>query len=73
MSCSRMELQLELGADREIEGLEEISNSRSVTAAMKGAAMIVDVRTPGRIAMRPANDKLAKTAALDAPLSAGQQ
>jgi cell division protein FtsQ len=65
--------QLELGADREIEGLEEISNSRIVTAAMKRAAMIVDVRTPGRIAMRPANDKLAKTAALDAPLSAGQQ
>jgi cell division protein FtsQ len=65
--------QLELGADREIEGLEELAHSRVVAAALKGPAMIVDVRTPGRIAMRPANDKLAKTAALDAPLSAGRQ
>jgi cell division protein FtsQ len=65
--------QLELGADREIEDLEEIAHSRVASTALKGPAMIVDVRTPGRIAMRPANDKLAKTAALDAPLSAGRQ
>jgi cell division protein FtsQ len=61
---------LELGADREIEGLEEIARAHSVTPAFKGAPMIVDVRTPGRIAIRPAGGKLARTAALDKSPSA---
>ena len=58
---------------REVEGLGEIANSPMVAPAIAGAPMIVDVRTPGRITMRPAQDKPAKTAALDAPLPSGQQ
>ncbi|MBS0252804.1 MAG: FtsQ-type POTRA domain-containing protein [Proteobacteria bacterium] len=45
---------LDLAADREIEGLREIANTPAVQAALTGARMIVDVRTPGRIAIRPA-------------------
>lgn len=56
---------LELGADREIEGLQEIASSPAAAPALKGTAMIIDVRTPGRIAMRPADGKSARTAALD--------
>jgi cell division protein FtsQ len=44
---------LELAADREIEGLQEIADARAVQAALTGSPMVVDVRTPGRIAMRP--------------------
>lgn len=64
---------LDLGADREIEGFEQIAEARAVAPALKGAPMIVDVRTPGRIAMRPADAKLAKTAALRVSLSSGRQ
>jgi cell division protein FtsQ len=64
---------LDLASDREVEGLGEIANSPMVAPAIAGAPMIVDVRTPGRITMRPAQDKPAKTAALDAPLPSGQQ
>ena len=53
---------LELAADREIEGLQEIATARAVQPALTGAAMIVDVRTPGRITMRPAAS--ARTASL---------
>ncbi len=55
---------LDLGADREIEGFEEIANARDVAPALKTTAMIVDVRTPGRIAMRPATGKSARTASV---------
>lgn len=55
---------LDLGADREIEGFEEIANARDVAPALKGTAMIVDVRTPGRIAMRPVAGKSARTASV---------
>jgi cell division protein FtsQ len=58
---------LELGADREIEGLQEIASSSAVAPALNGKAMIVDVRTPGRIAMRPVDGEPAQTAALGAP------
>ena len=61
---------LELGADREIEGFEEIAQARAVAPAIKGAPMIVDVRTPGRIAMRPADVKPAKTASLGVSVAA---
>ncbi|CCB63574.1 MULTISPECIES: cell division protein FtsQ/DivIB [unclassified Hyphomicrobium] len=54
---------LDLAADREIEGLQEIANTPAVQAALTGAPMIVDVRTPGRIAMRPATSS-ARTASL---------
>ena len=56
---------LELGADREIEGLQEIASSAAATPALKGTPMIIDVRTPGRVAMRPVDGKSARTAALD--------
>jgi cell division protein FtsQ len=56
---------LELGADREIEGLQEIAGSSATAPALKGTPMIIDVRTPGRIAMRPVDNKPAQTAALD--------
>jgi cell division protein FtsQ len=56
---------LELGADREIEGLQEIASSAAATPALKGTPMIIDVRTPGRVAMRPIDGKSARTAALD--------
>ncbi|WP_246317279.1 cell division protein FtsQ/DivIB [Hyphomicrobium methylovorum] len=44
---------LELAADREIEGLEEIANTNAVSTLLKGDPMVIDVRTPGRIAVRP--------------------
>jgi cell division protein FtsQ len=63
---------LELGADREIEGFEQIMQARAVAPALNGAAMIVDVRTAGRIAMRPVDVKQAKTAALGVSLAASR-
>lgn len=56
---------IELGADREIEGLQEIAGLSATASALKGTPMIIDVRTPGRIAMRPADKKIAQTAAFD--------
>jgi cell division protein FtsQ len=44
---------LELAADREIEGLQEIADAREVQPALTGTPVVVDVRTPGRIAMHP--------------------
>ncbi len=57
---------LDLAADREIEGLEEIAEARAVQPAITGKPMIVDVRTPGRIAMRPVTAS-ARTASLAEP------
>jgi cell division protein FtsQ len=54
---------LDLDADRETEGLEEIMSAPAVVPALKGTPMIVDVRTPGRITMRPAGTETAATAA----------
>ena len=53
---------LELGANREIEGLEEIATTREAAQALQGPAMVVDVRTPGRIAIRPLEGNSARTA-----------
>jgi cell division protein FtsQ len=61
---------IDLGADREIEGLQDIVASPVAALALNGAPTIIDVRTPGRIAMRPADSKSAQTAALDAPAGA---
>ncbi|AGK56439.1 polypeptide-transport-associated domain-containing protein FtsQ-type [Hyphomicrobium denitrificans 1NES1] len=61
---------LELGADREIEGLQEIAGSSATAPALRGTPMIIDVRTPGRIAMRPVDNKAAQTAALDSSAGA---
>lgn len=57
---------LDLAADREIEGLREIANTPAVQAALTGAPMIIDVRTPARIAMRPATPA-ERTASLRSP------
>jgi len=57
---------IDLGADREIEGLQEIANASAAAPALKGKPMIIDMRTPGRIALRAADGKPAQTAALDA-------
>lgn len=45
--------RLELGADREVEGLEQIARNSELRQALDGVPFIVDVRTPGRLAMRP--------------------
>jgi cell division protein FtsQ len=54
---------LDLDADRETEGLEEIMSAPAVVPALKGSPMIIDVRTPGRITVRPAGTEIAATAA----------
>jgi cell division protein FtsQ len=55
---------LELAADREIEGFAEIANTPAVQAALTGKPMIIDVRTPGRIAMRPVTPGSVRTSSL---------
>lgn len=55
--------RLELAADRESEGLDQISRNSDLKRALTGPAFVVDVRTPGRLVMRPANG--------DAPLRFG--
>jgi cell division protein FtsQ len=44
--------RLELGADREDEGLAHVSSRSDLRRVLTGSAFIVDVRTPGRIALR---------------------
>lgn len=46
--------RLELGADREVEGLEQISRNADLRRALSGAPMIADVRTAGRLTIRQA-------------------
>ncbi|MEQ1719222.1 MAG: hypothetical protein ABL907_25095 [Hyphomicrobium sp.] len=53
--------RLELGADREVEGLEQIAKNSDLRQALSGAPFIVDVRTPGRLTMRPAGGQRAPT------------
>lgn len=55
---------LDLAADREIEGFQEIANTAAVLPALTGKPMIVDVRTPGRIAMRPVTQTSVRTSSL---------
>ncbi|HML27919.1 MAG TPA: FtsQ-type POTRA domain-containing protein [Hyphomicrobium sp.] len=55
---------LDLAADREIEGLREIASTPAVQSALTGAPMIIDVRTPGRVAVRPATSGSPRTASL---------
>ena len=45
--------RVELGADREVEGLHEVANNTALRRALDGAPVVIDVRTPGRIALRP--------------------
>jgi cell division protein FtsQ len=46
--------RLELGADREAEGLETVHANRELQRALLDSPTVVDVRTPGRPAIRPA-------------------
>jgi cell division protein FtsQ len=55
---------LDLAADREIEGLEEIATAHDILPILKRTPMIVDVRTPGRITMRPATSKSGQIASV---------
>jgi cell division protein FtsQ len=52
---------LDLGADRETEGLQEIASAPAIVPALKGKPMVIDVRTPGRITLRPVDNKLARS------------
>jgi cell division protein FtsQ len=60
---------LDLAADSEIEGLEQIATTRAVQPALTGNATIVDVRTPGRIAMRPETARGSTAASLVIPMA----
>lgn len=55
--------RLELAADREVEGLEQIANNPELRRALNGPAFAVDVRTPGRLAMRPLNPSVSAASA----------
>lgn len=64
--------RIELGADREVEGLDQVAASTILRKAISAAPVIVDVRTPGRAVMRP----VAATTALNLPVTpagGGQQ
>lgn len=53
---------LELAAEREADGLAVVSNDPSLVAAFTGAPSIIDVRTPGRITIRPRLANLTRAA-----------
>ncbi len=46
--------RLELAADREVEGLEQIAHNTELRRALSGPPMIADVRTAGRLTLRHA-------------------
>lgn len=58
--------RIELGADRESEGLDRVASSSALAKTLSSGAYIADVRTPGRIALRPlsADDQQAKNVSL---------
>lgn len=53
---------LELAAEREADGLDAVSSDAALTATFTGAPSIIDVRTPGRITIRPRLANLARAA-----------
>lgn len=55
--------RIELGADREIEGLDHVASNSALRKALSGPPVIIDVRTSGRAIVRFA----ATSAALTAP------
>jgi cell division protein FtsQ len=54
--------RIELGADREVEGLDQVATNITLRGALADAPEIIDVRTAGRAVMRPL--KAAATAQL---------
>ena len=59
--------RIELAAEREVEGLDQIAESKFVRKALEGDAVVVDVRTPGRVAVRPLSDTPAQITQARAP------
>lgn len=55
--------RIELGADREAEGLEQVAQSPELRLVLSGAPTIVDVRTQGRFTIRPTGLGLASESA----------
>lgn len=45
--------RIELGADREIEGLNYVTSNATLLNALSGPPVTIDVRTPGRAVIRP--------------------
>jgi cell division protein FtsQ len=60
--------RIELGADREVEGLDHVASNRTLRKALDGAPVIVDVRTAGRAVIRT----LATPTATLAPLNSAR-
>jgi cell division protein FtsQ len=47
--------RIELGADREVEGLDEVASISTLRQALTGVPSIVDTRTAARATIRPAS------------------
>ena len=60
--------RIELGADREVEGLDHVVSNSTLRKALDGAPVVVDVRTAGRAVIRA----LATPTASLAPLNSGR-
>jgi cell division protein FtsQ len=65
--------RIELGADREVEGLDQVASNTTLRGALTDTPEIIDVRTAGRAVMRPlraaatAQLSPAKTSLVQAP------
>lgn len=46
--------RIELGAERHDEGLAQVAGNSELRRALSGPPVVIDVRTPGRLAVRPA-------------------
>ncbi len=57
--------RIELGSEREVEGLDTIAANPELANAAMTRAVIVDVRTPGRPTVRPMSAKVATRAIAD--------
>ncbi|MFN0217975.1 MAG: cell division protein FtsQ/DivIB [Hyphomicrobium sp.] len=59
--------RIELAAEREIEGLDTVAEASVVRKALAGAPVAIDVRSSGRIAVRPLTDAVASAHLQRAP------
>ncbi|MBX9684568.1 MAG: FtsQ-type POTRA domain-containing protein [Hyphomicrobium sp.] len=55
---------IELAAEREIEGLDQVASDMTLRKALDGGPVVIDVRTPGRITIRPRLAQSASNAAM---------
>lgn len=66
--------RIELAADREVEGLDQVATSSTLRRAVGGAPFVVDVRTAGRAVMRPLSTNVTqRMSAADGSLPMVQQ